>query len=320
MTEHWQSRPEGGGRFALWLIRSIALLCGRRFARLFLYPITAYFYLRRAPEREASRQYLARVLGRAPSRREVFAHLHCFAAITMDRVYLLAYGDRAFDIQTEGLDLLDAQIAHGRGVLLLGSHHGSFEALRAIGARRPDVPLRVVLDKQKTPAMTELLEALAPEVGASVIDASQDGTSITLALAEACQRGALVALLADRGRDHETLRHAPFLGAPAPFPVGPWLLAHALQVPVMLCFGLYLGGKRYRLVFEPVADRIVIPRRERGPALDALIAHYAARLEHYARQAPTNWFNFYDFWQQDRCVRADSGGAEPAELGRHASA
>ncbi|MFK2902614.1 acyltransferase [Dyella ginsengisoli] len=319
MTEHWQSRPEGGGRFALWLIRSIALLCGRRFARLFLYPITAYFYVRRRPERQASRQYLARVLGRAPTRREVFRHLHCFAAITMDRVYLLAYGDRAFEIETQGLDLLDAQIALGRGVLLLGSHHGSFEALRAIGARRPDVPLRVVLDKQKTPAMTELLEALAPEVGASVIDASQDGTSITLALAEACQQGALVALLADRGRDHETLRHASFLGRPAPFPVGPWLLAHALQVPVMLCFGLYLGGKRYRLVFEPVAERVVIPRNQRGPALDALIAHYAARLDHYAHLAPYNWFNFYDFWQQD--LRVPAGGAgQPADVGQHASA
>ena len=137
MSGHWQSRPEGGGRFALWLIRSIALLCGRRCARAFLYPITAYFYLRRAPERRASHQYLSRVLGRPATRREVFRHLHCFAAITMDRVYLLAYGDRAFEIETQGLDLLDAQIANGRGVLLLGSHHGSFEALRAIGARRP---------------------------------------------------------------------------------------------------------------------------------------------------------------------------------------
>jgi predicted LPLAT superfamily acyltransferase len=99
--------------------------------------------------------------------------------------------------------------------------------------------------------------------------------------------------------------------------VGPWLLAHALQVPVMLCFGLYLGGKRYRLVFEPVAERIVIPRNQRGPALDALIAHYAARLDHYARLAPYNWFNFYDFWQQD--LRAPAG-AEPAVVGQRVSA
>ena len=60
-SAHWQTRPEGGGRFALWLIRNIALYGGRRFGRLCLYPITLYFFLRRAPERAASRQYLGRV-------------------------------------------------------------------------------------------------------------------------------------------------------------------------------------------------------------------------------------------------------------------
>lgn len=317
MSEHWQSRPEGGGRFALWLIRSIALFFGRRCARLCLYPITLYFFVRRRPERQASREYLTRVLGHPPSTWQVLRHLHCFAAITLDRVYLLAYGDKAFQIETGGLELLDRQIAQGKGLLLLGSHLGSFEALRALGGRRPDVPLRVVLDKQKTPAMTEMLEALAPEVGAKVIDASEGGTSIALAMSEACRAGAMVALLADRGRDHEVLRHAEFLGRPAPFPVGPWLLAHTLQVPVMLCFGLYLGGKRYRLVFEPVADRVLIPRDRRGPALDALLDHYAARLEHYARQAPYNWFNFYDFWQQDLHATA---GPVPAAVGERVNA
>ncbi|WP_027491163.1 acyltransferase, partial [Rhodanobacter sp. OR444] len=258
---HWQSRPEGGGRFALWLIRTIALHGGRRLGRFCLYPITLYFFLRRGPERRASRQYLQRVFGRPATVWQVLRHIHCFAATTLDRIFLLAHGERPFRIETEGLELLDERIAQGRGVLLFGSHQGSFEALRAIGARRPQMALRVVLDKQKTPAMTELLEALAPEVGACVIDAAQDGTSIALAMAEACHAGALVAMLADRGRGHEVLRRTNLLGSPAPFPISPWLLAHTLQVPVVLCFGLYLGGNRYRLVFEPFCERVEVPRR-----------------------------------------------------------
>lgn len=295
--QHWQARPEGGGPFAMWLMRTIALRGGRRLGRLLLYPTTLYFYLRRAPERLASRQYLQRVFGRPATTRQVFRHMHSYAATSLDRIYLLAHGENAFDIDIEGLDVLERYVALGRGILMLGSHQGSFEALRAIGARRPAIPVRVVLDKQKTPAMTQLLEELAPEVGSLVIDASQDGASIALAMAEACHQGHVVAMLADRAREHEMLRSATLLGSPAPFPVSPWLLAHTLKVPVVLCFGIYVGGNRYRLIFEDFSERIEIPRQNRGPALDALLARYAQRLEHYIYSAPYNWFNFYDFWQ-----------------------
>ena len=64
MSGHWKERPEGGGRFAIWLIRSIAQVGGRAVSRVLLLPITLYFLLVRGPERRASRAYLGRVLGR----------------------------------------------------------------------------------------------------------------------------------------------------------------------------------------------------------------------------------------------------------------
>ena len=59
---------------------------------------------------------------------------------------------------------------------------------------------------------------------------------------------------------------------------------------------------------RPFADRIDIPRQDRAQALDAVIGRFAARVEHYIRVAPYNWFNFYDFWQQDvdTVVRPDA--------------
>ena len=66
MTEHWSERPEGGGRFAIWLIRTIALRCGRPCARAFLYPATVYFFLRRGYERRVSYAFLERAGFREP--------------------------------------------------------------------------------------------------------------------------------------------------------------------------------------------------------------------------------------------------------------
>ncbi len=314
MNAHWQGRREGGGRFALWLIRGIGLHLGRPLARLILYPVTLYFFFRRGAERRATRQFYARLQGRPASAWQVMRQFHCYAATTLDRVFLLVRGTRDFAIEVEGLETLEALHAEGRGVLLLGAHVGSFEALRALAGHFPQGRLRVLLDKAQTPALTEMLEALAPEVGAAVIDASRDPTGIVLALAEATREGALVALLADRARRGEATRTAPFLGAPAPLPTSPWLLAAALGVPVLLCFGLYLGGNRYRLLFEPFADRIEIPRAQRAVALDAALARFAARLEAIARTYPRNWFNFYDFWQ----ATADAAGAGAGGAGTDA--
>ncbi|GLQ52423.1 acyltransferase [Dyella flava] len=299
MSAHWQEQREGGSRASLGLLIHAALRCGRGFILFCLYPITLYYFLKRGAERRASRDYLTRLFGRPATVWQVLKHLHCFAVTMADRIYLLAHGERDFDIEVQGLDQLQQCIAQGRGVLLVGSHQGSFEVLRALSARCPEVQLRVLLDKQKTPAITELLESLAPEVGEAVIDVSRGGAAITLAVAEACRAGSMVALLADRGRAHETLRKVDFLQQPAPFPIGPWLLANTLQVPVVLCFGMYRGGRRYALSFELFAERVEIPRDGRDRAIDDVLRRYAQRLEHYARLEPYNWFNFYDFWQQD---------------------
>ena len=63
--------------------------------------------------------------------------------------------------------------------------------------------MRVVLDKGHNPAMTQLLDALNPEIAATVIDAGQDGPSIVLAIQQAIAEGALVALLVDRAQPGE---------------------------------------------------------------------------------------------------------------------
>jgi len=300
MSTSWKQRPEGGGWFALWLIRGIGRYGGRSFSRLFLFPITLYFLIRRGPERAASRAWLARALGRKASLMDAARHVYTFASTILDRVFLLGDGpeslDRRFDVAVRGLDELHAHLDQGRGMLLFGSHLGSFEVLRVLARKRPEYTIRVVLDKAHNAALTQLLDSLNPEVAATVIDGGQDGPALMLAIQQAIAEGALVALLIDRAHPGGQTVMAPFFGAEAPFPTAPWLIAAALKAPVTLGFGLYRGGNRYELVFENFSDAVVIPRAERAQALPALIRRYAARLEDVARTAPYNWFNFYDFW------------------------
>ncbi len=293
---NWKQRPEGGGPFAIWLIRTIALRLGRLPGRLLLYPITLYFLIVRGPERRASRAFLTRVLGRPASLWQVARHIHTFAATILDRVFLLSEQFRRYDLRVTGVEALHAEIDKGHGVLLFGAHFGSFEALRVLSLERPDISVRVVLDKGQNPAITQMLDALNPNIASTVIDAAQPGTAIVLALKEAADARSAIGLLVDRARVGEHAVPCPFFGEDAMFPSAPMLIAAALQVPVVLCFGLYRGGTTYDVHFETFSPALVIPRHNRQAMLAELLARYAARLEHYVRLAPYNWFNFYDFW------------------------
>jgi len=296
VTTAWIERPEGGGRFALSLFRSAALTLGRAPARAALHPIALYFLLRRGPERRAARDYLSRALDRPATWRDVYRHFHAFAAVTLDRVFLLSDRFGRFEVGTSGLEALHRGLDLGRGVLLFGAHFGSFEALRVLSLQRPDVPVRVVIDEAQNPTVSQLLNALNPALARTVINARQSGTTVALAIRDALEQGALVTLLADRARPGNRTLPATFLGGTARFPTAPWELAAALKAPVVLCFGVYRGGNRYDLQFEFLAEQIETDRRDRDAALAAWIQRFADRLEAHARRDPLNWFNFYDFW------------------------
>jgi predicted LPLAT superfamily acyltransferase len=121
-------------------------------------------------------------------------------------------------------------------------------------------------------------------------------------LREKLEAGEHVAISGDRisVKHKERSIRVPFLGRPAPFAEGPFILASLLECPVYLLFCLKIDGK-YRVSVEPFADPLVLPRKERRVALERVIARYSERLEAHCLLAPTQWFNFFDFWG-----RADS--------------
>jgi predicted LPLAT superfamily acyltransferase len=62
--------------------------------------------------------------------------------------------------------------------------------------------------------------------------------------------------------------------------------------------GLYLGGNRYEVHFRPLADFSTMPSEGAQRAITEAVRRYARLVEEYCREAPFNWFNFYDFWHQ----------------------
>lgn len=294
----WLSTGERGAvlgiRFVVWLCTAF----GRRAARAFLRVLALYYVLFHPGVRRASRRYLSK-LHPAVTFGMVYRHVRTFAECTLDRLFLLRGRDDLFEVHRHGHDLLVALQREKRGAILLGAHLGSFEAMR-MQAHATDVRVNVLGYFRNAKMVNAALAALSPLATTRLVEIEPDGVGFMLQVKELIERGELVAMLGDRTGLGGQSVEADFLGAPARFPTGPYLVAAALRCPVLLTFGLYTAPNRYDLYCEPFADAADLPRRGRAEAVAALARRYAERLEHYTRLRPDNWFNFFDFWSAGR--------------------
>lgn len=294
MSGNWQKQQERGAGWAIAFLFWVARHLGRPLARVVAFFPVLWFFLTGSAARAAVRDYLARVQPQPVRHRDVWHQFARFGMVALDRIFLLA-GSSGYRNRVTGDAMVEATVARG-GALLFVAHFGSFESMRVVGARQKQLPLAILMDRAIGAMFTSALERVDPELAANVIDASQGGPSLVLKLKEALAAGKLVGIMADRARGAEATLAVDFLGSPAHFPLSPWQLALALKCPVILGFSIARGQGRYESYFELFSTGFDAPRAARQQVIAEAVQGYAARLEHWVRQAPDNWFNFYPFW------------------------
>ena len=288
----WARRTERGSmpllRFMVWA----SLLLGRAPARILLRLIAAYFLAFSRPARRASRRFLERCLGRAPSLAEQYRLFFSFASVVHDRIFFLRGRFDLFEITQQGAELIEAS-----GTLLMGAHLGSFEVLRSCGRRMGRRRVVMAMYEENARKISSVLAAIDPSAVQDIVALGR--VQSMLELSACLDEGAVVGVLADRTFGNEPVMKVPVLGHCASFPTGPMRMAAALRQRVVFMTGLYRGGNRYEIRFEPLADFSNLEgltHGERDQRVQEAVARYAHRLESFARDAPDNWFNFHEFW------------------------
>jgi predicted LPLAT superfamily acyltransferase len=304
----WRAAPERSNMAMLRIMAWISLRLGRPAARAVLHLITVYFLLLARGSRSASRDYLARVLERPVRLSDLYRHIFSFAATIHDRVYLLNNRFDMFDIEVSGDAMVTELLADGRGLFLIGAHMGSFEVMRALGRQHAGLNVAMAMYEGNAQKLNQMLNAISPMAQQDVIGLGQVDSMLKIS---AClDRGTAVGMLADRRFGGDVMRTMSFLGGEADLPLGPFRMAAVLRRPVVFMTGLYLGGNRYRIHFEPLADFSDLQAGERQQAIGQAMERYVGLLEKHCRQAPYNWFNFFRFWH------ADSAAASAGQAGK----
>lgn len=294
-SPQWMLRKERGNLFWLRVMSTLSVWIGRRPSRLVLYGIALYFVVAASAARKASRDYLARCLGRRASWVDVYRHVLSFASTVHDRVYLLNDRHDLFDLRTEDEAVASMlERVEQQGAFLLGAHVGSFEVLRSLASAEKRLKVSVAMYPENARRINQTLAAINPKAVQDIISLGQ--LDSMLRVNQALKDRGVVGILADRAVRADQSLTLPFLGAPAQFATGPFRLAALMKRPVYFMAGIYRGGNRYDVHFELIHD----PARDAAPSREAVIeemlTRYVDALERQCRSAPYNWFNFYDFW------------------------
>ena len=273
----------------------LSLRFGRRLSRVVLHAITLYYLLFAPVACRHSRAYLSRALGRKPVIRDVYRHILSFASTIHDRVFLLNGRYDTFDVSSEGEPMLRAARDRREGAFLLGAHLGSFEVTRAIGHQQSGIEVAMAMYADNARKINAALDAINPALKADIIELGQ--MSAMLDIRARLDAGSFVGMLGDRSPANDDSHEALFFGCRAAFPTGPMRAAAMLRRRVYFMAGFFLGGNRYHVVFEPLADFSAVGAAERTAAVHAAVDAFAATVERYCRRYPYNWFNYFDFWK-----------------------
>lgn len=305
-SAHWATFLERGSTWGLRLVAVAYRILGRRIALLVLLPAVTYFFLTGRRARCASRNYLQRLASYADpdtavpaaTLKNIFRHFLAFAESGLDK--LAAWhgdiGHHQFNFPNEAAFASLAQ--SGQGALFIGAHLGNLEITRALAVKGGVAKVNAVVYTDHARRFATTLAGASNRFSVNLLQVSDFGPDTAILMKEKIAQGELLVIVGDRTppADNGRVVHANFLGHPAPFAQGPFVLAHLLECPVYLFFCLKEDA-RYCIHLEHFAERVILPRRERQTTLATYAQRYAHRLEVYCQRAPLQWFNFFDFWQ-----------------------
>jgi predicted LPLAT superfamily acyltransferase len=303
---HWSTHKERGSFVLMWLVAFSARVFGRRLLTPVLYLIVLYFFASARSARRNIRQYqsyLAEWSGNpahGPTMHRVFGQFIAFADNLLDRLDVWRGRLRFEQVQMIDPSGVRPRLLRSRqgerGEMLVVTHLGNPDVCRAMAELGEQVPLNVLVHNRHVAQFNRLLGE-AGDRSMRLIQVSELDTAMMMDLSQRLERGEWLAIAGDRVPLHDGRRvTVDFLGYPAPFPQGPWLMAGLLRCPVNLLCCLKVDG-RYRIYLDSFLDCARWERGQRDATIHGWVQRYADHLARQCLLAPQQWFNFYAYWQ-----------------------
>lgn len=304
-TTQWNDIKERGGMFSLNLVLAFYRLGGRWLCRILMYFIIMWFWIFSVTARQASQLYLTKLhhfagpnspLKTTPGLGHSYQHLMQFGECILDKIegWLGKISER--QLVLHGHEHLRAH--YQKGAVIVVSHFGNIELLRAIKSDHPQ-KINVLVYQKHATKFNRFLKKLNDHADVNLISVDELGIETALILQEKLDLGEWIIVAADRVPvQSDRVQPVSFLGEEANWPQGAWILANLLKVHVLAVF-CYRIENQFEVHIHSIAEQLDFPRKNRMQAMQNTTRQYVSLLEQHCIRAPYQWFNFYNFWNKD---------------------
>lgn len=222
----------------------------------------------------------------------VYANHFRFGQVVIDR--FAAYAGKNFTIDVQGENHINRLALHDEGFMQFGAHAGNCEMAGYMTTSK-DKRLNVLVYGGETETVMENRKKIFAKRNVNLIAVRPGDMSHIFELNDALRRGEVVGIEADRLFGSAKAVTCRFLGAEAAFPIGPFMLTVQRDVEAVALFVMKSGVRRYTAYTIVLPDDKTAPKAERARRMAEA---YAAQLEKIVRLYPTQWYNYFEFWNE----------------------
>ena len=288
----WQGKTDGTGWMHNGLVavmRFVPLRLMYGFVAIFVVP----FYFLFSKGFKPIYHFFRNRLGYSPIKSfvRVYRNFRRFSQVILDRFYMYAGGK--FDFEIENYHLYKDCAAAEPGFLILSAHVGSYEAAGYTLVATEKRYNALVFSGEAESVMRNR-EKMFEETNIHMIPVKEDMSHIFV-MNSALAEGESVSIPADRVVGEQKTVTCDFLGAPAKFPLGPFVLAAQREIVVLSIHVMKETSKRYHIFIEQLNNQGNTIREKAA----YLAQQYASSIESVLRKYPEQWFNYYEFWDCD---------------------
>ncbi len=186
--------------------------------------------------------------------------------------------------------VFEQALSHGRGVVLLAGHVGSWEIVSQVLPTQFE--MLSVARRLESERINRLVLKIRERTGGAI--AYHDGSP--RALLGALKANGIVGIVADHAFRGVSAMEVPFFGHPTRMPVSPYLIARKTGSPVLFVSAARLADGRYQLRHsEPKFMRV---SDDREADTRELLLEWVAFLESTIQDSPESWLPLIGHWKK----------------------